>query len=277
VARPASSSPTLRPVNSLCQYTSLAGLLGIVEHGQLWASNVAFLNDREELLHGVKCAQKVLDRIVKDRKLAQWAGAIAQVVKEIEGGRMLNTYAACFCERSDVLSQWRGYGGSEQGVCLVFDRVGLEAYCTGKRSFLAPVQYGFVEGKSHLRQGLQERLLAIAEEDLVGMDEADKRQTVHDILSELIPRFKHFGFKAEAEWRLVVQHATVRNTVCFRANKNVLVPYVKLGGGGHIPLKRVLVGPGHDMALTQRSVELFLEAKGYSSVPVTLSKVPFRT
>jgi hypothetical protein len=276
VARSANPSPTPKPVTSLSHYTSLAGLIGMVDHGQLWASNVAFLNDREELLHGVKCAQKALDRIVKDKKLAQWADAIAHVVREIEGGRMPNTYAACFCERSDVLSQWRGYGGNEQGVCLVFDRTGLEAYCVGKRSFLAPVQYGLVVGKSRLRQGLQERLLAIADEDLIAMDESDKRRSVYDVLSELIPRFKHVGFKAESEWRLVVQHATLRNSVCFRANRNVLVPYVKLGTGGHLPLKYLLIGPGHDMALTQRSVELFLEAKGYS-VPVVLSKVPFRT
>jgi len=262
-------------VVSLCHYTDLARLVEILESGQLWASNVAFLNDREELLHGIKCAKRALDQILKDRKLVEWRDAIKSVVNDLEEGRLPNTYAVCFCEKSDLLSQWRGYGGAEQGVCLVFDRSGLEALRTGKRSFLAPVQYGLVSGKIRLREGLRERLLSIATEDLTAMDEDEKREAVYDVLSELIPRFKHKGFEAELEWRLVVQHVTLRSSVCFRPDRNVVVPYIKLGGARPLPLKYVRIGPGHDIGLTQRSVEQFLDANGYGAT-VELSKLPFR-
>ena len=96
------------------------------------------------------------------------------------------------------------------------------------------------------------------------------------ILSELIPRFKHRGFAGELEWRLVVQHRTLRDSVCFWPNRNVLVPYIKLGNGEPLPLKRIRVGPGHDTKLTQRSVEQYLEANGYN-VEVKTSDVPFRS
>jgi hypothetical protein len=86
-------------VTSLGHYTNLAGLYGILETGQLWASNVAFLNDREELLHGVKCARRALSTIINDSKLHVWSDAIRAVVKQIEDGRLPNTYAACFCEK----------------------------------------------------------------------------------------------------------------------------------------------------------------------------------
>jgi hypothetical protein len=259
---------------SLAHYTNLAGFHGILESGQLWASNVAFLNDREELLHGVKCARGALSKIVSDRKLRDWSDAIRQVVKQIEEGRLPNTYAACFCEKSDLLSQWRGYGGNEQGIGLVFDSVGIESLKTGKRSFLAPVQYGIVNGKTTLHQSLRERLVVIGQDDLSLMVDNEKQETVYNVLSELIPRFKHKGFEDELEWRLVVQHATLRSSVSFRPNKNVLIPYIRLGGG-ILPLKYVRIGPGPDQALTRRSVAQYLEAKGYE-IDVKTSNVPFR-
>jgi hypothetical protein len=262
-------------VSSLAHYTNLAGLYGILETGQLWASNIAFLNDREELLHGVKCARRALSTIINDGKLRVWRDAIREVVKQIEDGRLPNTYAACFCEKTDLLSQWRGYGGNEQGICLAFDTSGLDALKSGKRSFLAPVQYGLVKGKTTLRNSLRARLLAIDEDDFTAMGEDQKRDTVYNVLSELIPRFKHKGFEAELEWRLVIQHETLRSSVSFRANKNVLVPYIKLGTSP-LPLKYIRIGPGTDLDLTERSITVFLEAKGYD-VPVRRSRVPFRT
>jgi hypothetical protein len=109
VTEPATTTGNVPKVTSLAHYTNLAGLHGILESGQLWASNVAFLNDREELLHGVKCASRALSSILKDRKLEHWLDAIRKVVHQIEEGRLPNTYAVCFCEKSDLLSQWRGY------------------------------------------------------------------------------------------------------------------------------------------------------------------------
>jgi hypothetical protein len=44
-----------KPVTSLSHYTSLSGLIGILDHHELWASNVAFLNDREEHLLHIRC------------------------------------------------------------------------------------------------------------------------------------------------------------------------------------------------------------------------------
>lgn len=261
-------------IASLVHYTTLAGLQGILSSGKLWASNVAFLNDREELLHGVNCARKSLSAILNDRVLQHWSKDIQDVVSEIEQGRLPNTYATCFCERSDLLSQWRGYGGNEQGVALVFDRAGLAAMTSGKRSFLAPVQYGLVKGKASFRSNLKERLLAIAEEDFAAMAEHEKAATVYNALSELIPRFKHKGFEGELEWRLVAQHETIRDTVKFRPNKNVLVPYIEFGSDP-LPLKYIRVGPGPDQALTAKSIAIFLEAHGYD-VRVQKSTVPFR-
>ncbi|AQR74733.1 DUF2971 domain-containing protein [Sphingomonas sp. LM7] len=253
----------------LSHYTDLPGLIGIVDEGVIRASNVAYLNDREELLHGVSCARKVLDRIVGNSRLSGWAGPIETVVAQIESGRMPDTYAACFCEKADLLSQWRGYGGGEQGVAIQFSRSGLEELAGTEERYLAPVEYGVVTAKSRINAELKTRLDKFSDDAPEG--------AVYRLLSGLIPRFKHIGFKGELEWRLVVQHETMHKDVKFRARRNVILPYFEIGGAdGRLPIKAVKIGPGPDIELTRKSVKQYLERKGYD-VRVDVCNVPFRT
>lgn len=253
----------------LSHYTDLPGLIGIVDQGVIRASNVAYLNDREELLHGVRCARKALDRIVGSSRLAGWAEPIETVVAQIESGRMPDTYAACFCEKADLLSQWRGYGGGEQGVAIQFSRAGLEELAGAKGRYLAPVEYGVVTARSRINAELKVRLAELS-------DEAPEGEVYH-LLSALIPRFKHIGFKGELEWRLVAQHETLHEAVKFRARRNVILPYIEIGGpDGRLPIRAVKIGPGPDVELTRKSVKQYLERKGYE-VRIDISNVPFRT
>src|SRR5262245_39760281 len=48
------------PRDLLYHYTTQAGLLGIIESGALWASNVRYLNDRGEFGHAMGIAEKLL-------------------------------------------------------------------------------------------------------------------------------------------------------------------------------------------------------------------------
>ncbi|MES3097261.1 DUF2971 domain-containing protein [Sphingomonas aerolata] len=272
-----SISPIRRPLEALSHYTTLQGMIGIIENGQFWASNVAYLNDREELLHGIKCAEKALDGAIKDTAILHWKEAISSVVRKVAEGKMPNTYATCFCAKPDLLSQWRGYGGSEQGVSLRFEISGLRNMLKGKKSFLVPVEYGMVSGKRSITQVLKDELSRIERDEFESFEIADRDDKVYQVISSLIPRFKHIGFEAELEWRFIAQHETLRDSISFRANKNCIVPYMKIGEeSGRLPLRSVYVGPGADTQLTAKSVENFLKAKGYD-VPVYISKLPFRT
>jgi hypothetical protein len=257
----------------LSHYTDLSGLIGIIDQGVIRASNVAYLNDREELLHGVRCARAVLDRIVGNAKLRDWAEPIGKVVQQIDTGRMPDTYAACFCGRADLLSQWRGYGGGEQGVAIHFSRTGLEELAAAEGRYLAPVEYGAVTAKSRINAELKARLAELSQHEPKG---DSHEQAVYRLLSELIPRFKHIGFKDEFEWRLVIQHQAARDAVKFRAKRNIILPYVEIGGDGPLPIMAVRIGPGPDVQLTKRSVEQYLERRGYD-LRVDVSSVPFRT
>lgn len=273
----------------ITHYTTIDGLIGIVEKVCIWASNVSYLNDRQELLHGLRGTTEAIELFMSETAYRKWAAILRSVVKEIENGRMANTYAACFCASSDVLSQWRGYSGSEQGISVTFDRVKLESMLSTQKAKLFPIVYGTLSTKQQITDALMSNFeeLNIWEYATGQMSAAERRDRVYKVVSRLLPQFKHAGFRDEREWRFIVQQETVRDQVCFRSAGNVIVPYLKLGPGprmsplgpgsaGQLPIDSVRVGPGRDMDLTKRSVELYLATKGYQNVKVLVSQVPFR-
>lgn len=265
----------------LTHYTNLDGLTGVISSGQFWASNVSFLNDRRELIHGLEASVEAIEKLVSKASYASWKPALDHTVAELKKGKIPSTYAICFCGRSDSLSQWRGYGGTEQGIALIFDRAKLVSILQRDDLTLSKIIYGTVTASDKMRRELKKEL-----EDLErlqggpgGLARRQLEQDVYSVVCKLLPRFKHVGFADEREWRFVIQPTDAIGDLGFRAKGNVLVPYMQVGPGSrfHLPLTKVIIGPGREQELTKRSVQLFLEQKGYSSTPVELSSVPFRT
>jgi hypothetical protein len=257
-------------------------MMGIIDTGEIWASNVSFLNDRKELLYGLEAAETVIKEFSSQEAKSQWSKALRAAVSQLKGGEMPNTYAACFCERSDVLSQWRGYGGSEQGIAITFDRIKLTNTLKSTKATLFPVVYGNLRTNEQLTRDLSNKLDDLDREIKLhgAYTEKQKKDEARSVLSRLLPQFKHVGFVDEREWRFVVQQNSLRESVSFRTTSNVLVPFVKLSLGEKtkLPVRSIQIGPGRDQALTKRSVELFLESRGYprDNIAVLVSGVPYR-
>lgn len=272
---------TKRPLPArIAHYTTISGLQGIVESKQLWASNVAFLNDRRELTHGLDASVEAVKSLTSGDTAELWIKALKVAAKTLKAELLPNTYAVCFCAGDDILSQWRGYGGGEQGVALVFDRLALAKRLKPTGAKLYPVIYGDITTTTKVTVALRDEVSAlVANETALGKakPQFQRIQAARRAIYRLLPQFKHNGFRDERELRFVVQHNSVRSDVCFRSAGNVLVPYLPLlGDAPTLPLHSVIVGPGRDQALTKRSLEIYLEHRGYD-VEVILSKVPFRS
>lgn len=56
----------------ISHYTNLSGLMGMLESGQMWASNVSFLNDRRELQHGLEASLKAIRSFTKTPNHKDW-------------------------------------------------------------------------------------------------------------------------------------------------------------------------------------------------------------
>jgi hypothetical protein len=131
---PVSAEPDLikdlltKPIpKNLWHYTSHSGFKGIVESKSIYATDLRFLNDRQEFIHARDLALKLSDAVLD---AAGIAGPFHETVKNAVGYAFgtgplrpdrLQVMVASFSEAQDQLSQWRGYSGGSSGVSVSFD------------------------------------------------------------------------------------------------------------------------------------------------------------
>jgi hypothetical protein len=128
----------------LYHYTTPVGLIGIVEDKGLWATDVEFVNDAQELRFGREELGKALLEKANELSPAGSSATVAggpdesratvmrSVADHLEPGGIFlrkpahSVYVACFCEEGDLLSQWRAYGPSG-GYAIGFRTSNLRA------------------------------------------------------------------------------------------------------------------------------------------------------
>jgi hypothetical protein len=141
------------PEGYIFHYTTAAGLQGIVESNCLHASGAYFLNDYSELEYGRKILADVFDQWELDNPEAA-QDLTAELVYDLreritdEKGRealVHSVYLACFCQRDNVLSQWRTYGqagGYSVGFPVVLGAIrGVGPESPSYTSLLTRVEY----------------------------------------------------------------------------------------------------------------------------------------
>jgi hypothetical protein len=144
----------------LFHYTDANGLLGIVDHPrfpngydrinrldfsrvvQFKASDVRFMNDREELRFAGRVFAQQFRQAAKERAVQPpstsarieipdaAAAELIQLADEFEReefyGEPVQVFAVCVSREGDLLSQWRGYAGGTGGYAIGFSRAVLE-------------------------------------------------------------------------------------------------------------------------------------------------------
>jgi hypothetical protein len=108
--------PSEGPPQRMCHYTDFAGLKGILESRQLWATYGRTLNDSTERQYGHEMMGKHLRGKIPPE---------AQQFVESQLDSPRRNFVSCFCQSSQVLSMWRAYASFGGGYCLEFDGRGL--------------------------------------------------------------------------------------------------------------------------------------------------------
>jgi Protein of unknown function (DUF2971) len=112
-----------KPTCTLFHYTSIEGLMGIVDAKALWASEVRYLNDAQELYHfGDLANQKILQAQStnldsEDREILRQFGEWLR--ERLSSGPLV--FVSSLTENGNLLSQWRGYCPHGKGVSLGFN------------------------------------------------------------------------------------------------------------------------------------------------------------
>lgn len=274
----------LRSGQKLCHYTTLDGAVGIIGGGDLWLTNSRFSNDDEELHYGHRLVDRVLDT------MRQEAGADAAKVerlnhlaKAITAARGDQVYICCFCEKDNLLSQWRGYAENGGGIGIEFDHQGFTPF-SGPDSLhglmrLWKVFYDPVQQEKIVRN-------CIDYPNWPQASEAGRIRYIVDALQFFMPTFKNADFREEQERRLIftpIPGAPIRPKL--RSRRGLLVPYYSLrelagvpagAAGFRLPIKSVLIGPGPHRALNVESARMLLDNNGYAGVAVDASTTPYR-
>jgi len=275
----------LSPGKDLFHYTDLNGLIGIVEKGDLWLTHSRYSNDEEEMAHGQRVAGEAITSAASlsanDPARTEY---LQQLKVLIEKPSPEGVYICCFCQKDNLLSQWRGYGANGAGVSVQFDSGGFGPW-TGADCPHGLMRFWKVFYKAETQRKIVDG--AINYSWIPGSTAAQCAQRAADAIQFFIPTFKNADFEEEAEWRLIY----TPNPVCavlpqFRVRGTMLVPYYRLRdlvpgapimGGSPLPIGHVTVGPSASKILNVASVRMLLDKSGHTSAPAEASKTSFRS
>jgi hypothetical protein len=288
---------------TLYHYTSMAGLLGIVQSRKIWASHIRYLNDHTEQEHIWSLVENHVSEKLQQcddpktrASLFELAGLIAQRSSQ-------ETYVASFSSDGDLLSQWLSYCPEGAGVAIGFGRTSMlsntmvqlkRAIDDGMAAgaphqfvspqlsavfYLTPSKMGYLEnliatGISPRPEHLQTALTALPEPLRVFFQ---SMQHPFATLTFLEPLVKHAAFLAEKECRLVIKGRPQK--LSYRVGTGRLIPYAEceLDKGDGYFIDRVIVGPCPDPDLSIKSIKMLFESVGQPSVEVIKSAIPYRS
>jgi len=263
---------------SLYHYTDLSGLIGIVEKHDLWVSHSRYSNDEEEMTHGLSVVRSALKRATDSGKHdGVYLQTLTKLTEEPEG-----VYICCFCEKDNLLSQWRGYGANGTGVSLQFAPKEF-ADVAGPDNTQGLLRFWKVFYQPQTQNDIVDQAVAHYAPGInIGQSVADLARKAADAIRFFIPTFKNADFQEESEWRLIFTPSpNTRIKPHFRVSRNMLVPFYSLReligpGLPQLPIRRVLLGPSVQKRLNVESTKALLAKYGYSAVPVTASDTPYR-
>ena len=276
------------PGQSLFHYTDLAGLQGIVQGHDLWLTHSRYSNDDEEMLHGQRTAERVLEECsaaaAGNPDRIAYLDRLAALIKtpSPEG-----VYICCFCLTDNVLSQWRG--------------IRRTAMAMGRAIQIDPNMFSYVTGPDSPHGGLMrlwkvfydanvqtniiQNLIEIGYSSLkyISKDPAELARHAAAAIRFFIPTLKNPDFREESECRLIFTQRNCAVKPQFRVARQMLVPYYRLkdlaGGAfpnGRLPITGVRIGPSANKLMNAESARMLLEQSGYTNIPVACSETPFR-
>lgn len=268
-------------------YTDLQGLKGIIENNSMWATNIHFMNDKNEYIHGLNCFRNTIehlgDKVLDARLKYLFQQALVNHVdihQHPDNFKSKHVYSISFCRECDQLSQWRGYGNS-QGVCLEFDEQSLiNGIDSEGLSFLHnDVIYTSETSTVDVNEKIQDLFKNIKSSSTDIDDSFMTFIRVNSLIESNIPFFKNLGFSEEKEFRFVFSPLIKLPKVNFRVGAYGLIPYIemKMLREEKLPVKRIIIGPSKDRDLLKTGVYIFLENNNYSNIPIEFSSVPYRS
>jgi len=290
------------PVPPLFHYTGAPAIRGILQSGTIWASGAQYMNDWMEVVYGYDIIMNGLRELVEKRKLAKRSREVFRDVlrlMESPDSPFIDAYFAAFCEKGNLLSQWRAYAGT-QGFAIEFDPLAIKGELTlttkalARNLRLAKVEYDLARQQQNFRNLIGE-IVETIEHTKVGVNRKELPNTLVEfsrmVLSSWAATVKHPGFAEEQEWRMIFQPLITEEEKYLSTSEFVVrlegpefvthvefIPDEKVLGkrGPKLPIRSIVCGPNVQMRSAKRAIEILLRNNGYDGVEIRKSEIPAR-
>lgn len=273
------------PAN-LYHYTSIDGLLGIVNSKSIWASNILYLNDKDEFHHTLSLLEKKAGEQFIGRsksKLKQQIYDLFTIKGILEE---LEIYVFSLSEEGDLLSQWRGYC-PQFGFSIAFDYKQLinAIESNSYNCVLLPCIYDSKTKQQYIDQLFLFLLNSIMkplikkenpnEEEFEKLFFEYRENFIHTASS-----FKTEHFSAEREWRLfiIVNKDGKKVETKYRKGNSMIIPFLDFSFEDHrngLPINEIIVSPSPNQDISIESTTEFIKSNKIKC-EVKGSKIPYR-
>lgn len=276
------------PNETIYHYTTFSGLLGIVDSGSLWASDIRYMNDSAELNHMVT----LIDAEVAERiALGHPTPKLLTQFKEWIAGRVTNghmLFAGSFRANGNLLSQWRGYSELGKGVSIGF---------SPNHILTCARQQGFWVGRCVYDQAEQRKLIGqiVTQVEALAAESCREHgctpeqnytalfESIESDLLRIAAILKHPSFREEEEWRIVSPVVTNFKdpAVHYREGTSMLVPYFEFSlvapKESRPRIQHIFLGPTPNISLSMNSLSMYLTRSGVSPVRgINYCQIPYR-
>jgi hypothetical protein len=280
-----------QPQATLYHYTSLKGVLGIVEGGSLRATDIRFFSDAAEMKHTVDLLRTIIAQ--RQEGGASNPSLLVQLQEwlsnRLTDGHML--YVACFTANGNLLSQWRSYCPTAKGVSLGFHPKKISSVATEQLFQVGKCVYD-AKTQMQLAGKILEAIEEVARSKGENTNPAKRHpsNSYYDVFEEIesdllrvAALLKHSSFHEEQEWRAVSSIMTnyVEAPIEYREGPSMLVPFVEF----HLPkaadrrldIEHVFLGPTPNVNNSTTSLSRYLSKKGASPRQgIQYCQIPYR-
>lgn len=255
----------------LYYYTTTETMRYIITKGDIYATNVGYLNDSDEYINGLREIRSLLDvagefgfnKLEEDAKNLVTEDAFRKIKAQAS-----DIYSISFSRASDLLSQWHMYA-KESGVQIKMIFEDSQKY----KYFSQPE---FKDKSATSREKKELKINDLYYLTKIGMPSDEYRETGKRVLNEfkscfmdtkemisawkmLAPFIKNYGFRQEQEMRIIFLASEHGLNIGYRNDRNVLKPYLDNETVEGWPVCEIMVGPGRNQNQVFQSICHFLE------------------
>jgi Protein of unknown function (DUF2971) len=282
----------------LYHYTDMRGFEGIVKSETIWFTDYQYLNDPNELIHGIGLAKGMLaHRIMSGGLHGLLFGWIDDLLTKRNFGRAFLFYIASFSRNGDDLGQWRAYADDGRGVAIglspdLFAPTEAINKDPRKNTFVGPVLYNDSQTRARHAKGIDKAAQILDAARTYARRHLRDCSIGKEFLNQLARSVvaapliwnsltcKHVGYKHESEVRLVIigEKKKFRGKVSKRMRDGKVIPYIP----HHMPLREpskivsITIGPAAPSS-AEATIRRVLKMAGISyNIPIRRSRIPYR-